>query len=228
MGKIFDLDGPFLNVLNKIADIFILNMLLIVCSLPIFTFGAAYTAVYYVTLKMVKNEDSYIVKSFFKSFKQNFRQATIIWLIILAIGFIVIMDLKIMNGDFSQAMMSAEGISKALSVLFMAAGIIYTFTIVYVFPVLSRFDNTIKNTFRNALFMSISHFPYTIAIILITFVPMVIMYFIPRTLIVVCISFGLSAYCNSYLFVKIFKKYMPEEHITSDENFVVELENKDN
>ena len=78
MGRFFDIDGPFLGGLTKMADVFILNLLLILCSLPIFTFGAAYTALYYVTLKMVKDEECYIAKAFFKSFKQNFKQATII------------------------------------------------------------------------------------------------------------------------------------------------------
>ena len=57
MGRFFDIDGPFLGGLTKMADVFILNLLLILCSLPIFTFGAAYTALYYVTLKMVKDEE---------------------------------------------------------------------------------------------------------------------------------------------------------------------------
>lgn len=224
MNRFFDVDGPIITGLTKMADIFILNLLLIVCSLPIFTFGAAYTAMYYVTLKMVKNEDCYTVKSFFKSFKLNFKQATVIWLIMLIIGSVMYTDLKVMNGQFADVMTIPENVVKGMSILIMATGILYTFVLIYVFPVLSRFDNSIKNTLRNALIMSIKHLPSTIAIVLITFVPIIFMYFVPRALILVFVIFGLCAYCNSYLFVKIFSNYMPEENIVSDEEFKVNTE----
>ena len=73
MSRIFDVEGPLFSGLSRLADLFWLNVLFIVCSIPIFTIGASATALYYVTLKMVKNEECYITKSFFRSFKQNFR-----------------------------------------------------------------------------------------------------------------------------------------------------------
>lgn len=73
-------------MMGRAADLMILNIVFIICCLPIVTIGASLTALHYVTLKMVRNEESYIVKSFFKSFKQNFKQATIINLIMLLFG----------------------------------------------------------------------------------------------------------------------------------------------
>ena len=90
MGKLFDLDSPLMRVLSKMADLMILNLLMIVLCLPIVTAGAAFTAMHYVLLKMVRDEDSYLLKSFFKSFKLNFRQATIIWAIMLGIAVLFI------------------------------------------------------------------------------------------------------------------------------------------
>lgn len=227
MRGFFNIDGPLISGLTKVADIFILNLLFILCSLPIFTIGASYTALYYVTLKMVKDEDCYTVKSFFKSFKLNFKQATGIWLIVVLAGAILYGDLKILGGEYSQYINMPSEIIKALSILLMAAGFIYIFTFVFVFPVLSRFDNSTINTFKNALFMSIKHFPSTIAIILITFVPLIFIYLEPRALILIFVIIALSAYCNSFFFVKIFVKYMPKETITSDEDFEISLEDRD-
>ena len=84
--KIFDLDSPLMNVLNKMADLMWLNILTLICCIPIITAGAAFTSMHYVALKIVRNEESYITRSFFKSFKTNFRQATLIWLMILLIA----------------------------------------------------------------------------------------------------------------------------------------------
>lgn len=224
MGRIFDIDGPFMSGLTKIADVILLNLLFLLCSLPVFTLGAAYTAMYYVTLKMVKDEDCYTIKSFFKSFKQNFKQATAIWLILLIIGTILYYDIKIISGNVVGVVPLPETVTKVLFILMMSVSLIYTFTSVYVFPVLSRFDNSVKNTLKNALLMSIRHFPSTIVIILVTFLPLIFMYLVPRALILIFVIFGLSAYINSYLFVKIFSKYMPEVTITKDEEFEVKIE----
>ena len=81
--------------MNKVADLCILNIICLVCCIPIVTAGASITAMYYVTLKMVRNEEAYIVRSFFKSFKDNFKQATIINLIMIAVGAVLYLDLNV-------------------------------------------------------------------------------------------------------------------------------------
>ena len=77
---IFNYDNPVWRFIGKFFDVLILNVLWTVVSIPIFTAGAATTAVYYVLLKLVRDEEGSTVKSFFKSFKENFKQATVIWL----------------------------------------------------------------------------------------------------------------------------------------------------
>ena len=79
-------DNPIISGMSRIFDMMCLNVLWLVCSLPIFTIGASTTAMYTVMLKVVKNEEGYIVKGFFKAFKENFKKSTIIWLILLVIG----------------------------------------------------------------------------------------------------------------------------------------------
>ena len=72
--KFFDLDSPLMQVLNKVADLLWLNILTLICCIPIVTAGASLTAMNYMALKIVRNEECYITKGFFKSFKQNFKQ----------------------------------------------------------------------------------------------------------------------------------------------------------
>jgi uncharacterized membrane protein YesL len=88
MGKLFDLDSPILRVLGTLADLCLLNIMTLLGCLPIITAGASITAMHYVMLKMVRNQEGYIWKDFWKSFKENFGQATAIWSILLVfIGF---------------------------------------------------------------------------------------------------------------------------------------------
>ena len=95
MGGLFDLDSPVMRFLSKMADLIILNLLAFVCCLPIFTIGASMTALHYVLLKIVRNEEGYVVRGFFKAFKSNFKQATVIWLILLAVLFVLLGDFMI-------------------------------------------------------------------------------------------------------------------------------------
>ena len=89
MGNIFNSDSGFSKFMNRIADLFILNILWIFCSIPIITIGATTTALYSVNLKFIDNEEGNLIKTFFKSFKENFKKSTIIWLIILSVSIIL-------------------------------------------------------------------------------------------------------------------------------------------
>ena len=196
--------------MSKVADLCILNIICVVCCIPVITAGASITAMYYVTLKMVRNEEAYILRSFFKSFKQNFKQATSINLIMLLIGVVLYVDLNV-----SKAMQGGAG--QIFQVIFMAFGLIYFILFLYVYPVLARFYNTIKNTIKNALFMAIRHFPYTVVMVIIAVCPLLLLlvksYQIQSTLFVLFLlmGFALIAYCNSYFLAKIFDIYMPKE-----------------
>lgn len=205
MKNFFNLDNPFMIFLSNLTDVIILNVICIVCCLPIVTIGASLTAMHYVTLKMVKGEDGYLLKSFFKSFKENFKQSTIIWMIFLVITVVFFLDFRILE---NAGMENAQIFKMVLYSFYL----LMCFTMMYVFPVLSRFENTIKITIKNAFFMSIIHVFKTIIMAVIYVIPMVL---IPlhTTMIPVYFMIGLAgpAYINSYFWKGILKKYEPQE-----------------
>lgn len=212
MNKIFNMDNKFFTVMSRVADLMLLNILFIICCLPVVTIGASATAMYYVTLKMARNEESYIIKSFFQSFRRNFRQSTIIWLMMLAAGILLFVDYNIVSQIES-------ALSKIIFYGLCFITLIYLLVFVYIFPVLSRFDNTIKNTFKNAFLMSLRHLPYSIAFIVIMAAPFVITFIHPvimmyGLLVWILIGFSLFSFLSALLFVKIFDHYMPKEEDT--------------
>ena len=92
--NIFEEGSPFQRFLNKVADLLILNLITLVMCVPIITIGAALTAMHYVLLKMVRGEEGYIVKSFFRSFKREFGQATILWILFVALGALMASNMR--------------------------------------------------------------------------------------------------------------------------------------
>ena len=114
------------------------------------TVGASTTALFYVTLKISKNEEGNITKAFFRSFRQNFRQGTLIWLILLAAGIILGVDGYVLYH------MRFENLFWTLcTAVFCVAAIAYAIVLMYIFPLLARFDNTTGAMFKNALFIGI-------------------------------------------------------------------------
>ena len=209
MNRFFSMDNKFFVFMGKVADLCLLNLVCLACCIPIVTAGASITALYYVTLKMVRNEESYILRSFFKSFKQNFRQATIIHLIMVAAAVLLYLDTNIVK-------VMGEPMSQIMSVIFAVFTLVYAMILLYLYPILAKFYNSVKNTFTNAILMAIRHLPYTIIMLIICALPLLI-FFVPSlqmqmTLILLLLLFGMAviAYLNSFFLVKIFDKYIPE------------------
>ena len=221
MGRLFELDSPIMRFLNRMADMIILNILMIICCIPIITVGAACTAMHYVLLKMVRDEEGYLLRGFFKSFVQNFKQATLIWIFMLLM-------LIVFVGDWLIFRASGDSFPKALVIGVSAIGIIVLMVAMYVFPLLARFDNSIRNTVRNAALLAIGNLPKTLLMIVIYAIPLVIAYFSAYSYIFI-FMFGISlpAYGAAWLYSGIFKKLEPQEEQTSDMDFSINVEWKE-
>ena len=212
MRGIFNIDGPIFSFLSKMADLMWLNLLFVVCCLPIVTIGASTTAMHYVCLKIARDEDCYIAKSFFKSFKQNFKQSTIVWLLLMVIGAVLLIDLKLLAGDISyEAVFNNRAVNTVVLTAIIICFILTLLMFVYAFAMLAQFDNTIKNTLKNSLILGLKHLPMTILLFAILLAPYLFLWFEPKYLIVLVILFALQSFVSAKIYVRIFDKYIPEK-----------------
>lgn len=208
-----------MQVLNKIADLLILNLVTFLFCIPIFTIGASMTAMHYVLLKMVRGKDSYIIKDYWKSFKQNFKQATAIWMVLFLIGMTLLVDFKLFASEQSP-------FPKPVIWMVFAAAIIWLCVFLYVFPVLARFVNTVKGTFKNSLFMSILGLPRTVGMVLATALPTFIFIFAPETAwrflpLFLCFGITVPGFICAWLYSPLFLRF---ENQTEEKKEEVELE----
>ena len=218
LSGLFNYDNPVWRFIGKFFDILILNILWMVCSIPIFTIGASTTAVYYVTLKLVRDEEGSTVKAFFKSFRENFKQATAIWIVLLITGIIIAGDLYF----FIRVQNVSPTLRMVMLAIFAGFGLIWSGIALFVFPLQCRFYNPVRRTLFNAFFMSIRHFLQTIGILVIDLaIPALAFLVLPIIQpFLFLFGFPLFAFINSFMFVGIFDKYMPkqtEEHVTDSE-----------
>ena len=167
--KIFSYDSKFSQLLLKLCYACYLNLLWLVCSLPIVTVGASTTALYYSCLKIVRDEDSHVGACFFRSFRENFRQATALWLILLGLGLFLAGDGYIVY----HLRQSAEGpmavVWTLILAMVIAGGIVYVIVLEYVFPLVASVSNTNTAMLKNAFLIGTHYLFATILVFAVHF-----------------------------------------------------------
>lgn len=205
----FNWDNAVFRFLGKLIDVFLINILFIVCSLPIVTIVPSCSAMYYVALKLAKDTESYPVKSFFYFFKKNWKQGIGLSLILILSGLFLVFDIRL----YIYFMNEIPG-GRVLLVLMFVLLYMWTMVAVFVPAVFAQFDNTTKNLLKNSFLMAIAHLPKALLLVVMTIVLTALGIFIP------ILWFGLVAFLNSYVFKGIFKHYIPEDENKTPEEIV--------
>lgn len=172
MNGLFSSDSPFNVFMTLVFDIVILSVLWILTSIPLITIGASSSAMYAVMLRRVRNDEGYIVKGFFKAFKDNFREslpAALLYVLLIAV---LIADLLILRGWQSPMRSLAEGLYIAVYIIFVA---IYS----YVWPLIARFQNSFGRTMNNAWRIAMARLPKTLLLVLLNTLPTAVAVFLP-------------------------------------------------
>lgn len=205
MKGMFGFENPIWKILNRVFDAMLLSLVWAFFSIPIFTIGASTTALYYTMMKIIKDQEGYILSDFFKAFKQNFKKATIIWILLAVIGAVLILDIFWYG-------FSATKIGFLLYCFLGFLGIMYSMTLLYIFPLLAKFENSIKNLLKVAMLLSIKHLLWTLLMMIIIAVMTVFAFFVP---FIGLFYMGFLAFINCHIFIHIFEFYTIKE---KDEN----------
>lgn len=206
MKNIFGEDGLVYRVLNKAIDLILLNVVFLVTCIPVVTIGAALTAMYSVTLKMCRNEESYLIRSYFRYFRENFKKSTVLWLISAAV-------ILVLGADFLILWGGASGGTGVLTVPVAAAALLICMMLSYCFPLTAQFENTVSNTLKNSLIIAMTRIGYTIPVTAVNLIPVILLVLGGQPMIwgiriYPLIGFALGAYVNSFLLRKVFERYM--------------------
>lgn len=213
---ILNMDNPLFRFVNRIADMIVLNVLFLLSCIPIVTIGPALTALYYVSINTWSRDDGYIFHMYKKSFKENFKQSILMWLILLVVGIVLSVDVWYW---VSQWKLTGETGYKPLIVISVIMLALYVFVFTYIWPLQAKFSNTIMGTIKNAFAMAITHVPATLGIWLIFAAVAFAVYMVNIARVcVVVIGFSLIAYIQALIFRHVFKPYLGEEqHKTTEE-----------
>ena len=207
MKKLFNHDSNIIQILILLMNLMILNVLWILCSIPIVTAGAATTAVYYTMYQYATDGSEAVLKPFFTTFAKEFKRSTIVWLILLAIGIVLWIDARyLMAYPQLKALWIPLGVLVAL----------YTVALSHVFAILGRFDTNIKTALKSCYLVALMNFWRTLPVLALTVAPILIFVFMPYQVLNtlpfwVGLAFSLIFYLNARLFLKSFDHIAPKE-----------------
>lgn len=201
-----DLDSPFMSFFARIFELAWLQILFVICSLPVFTMGASMAAMFTVCRKLQKNSITSVSAAFFEAFKSNFKKGTICWLILLPFIALLVFDI------LYYVQVGQEGTSVTLPLIVAyIVGLALYIEFLYIFPIMAFFDNTVKSYFQNAPMMAIVHFLTTLIVTAI-YASCALVFF---PLFPVAVFLGISGPCYiaTFFFKRVFKKHgdFPED-----------------
>lgn len=206
-------NSSVVRFLNKMTDLLVLNLLFILTSIPIFTIGASLSAMYAVSLRSIRYGDGYVVRTYFKAFKQSFRQSTISFLVLAACGFLLFFDYRFWN------VRKASSLSHMMQVISIVIAILIGVVAMWLFPLIAKMNDSLLTQVKNAARMAFGYFiPYTVcaaglavfAVWLATLNP-------GLTIIMALFGFSTVSWLQSLFFYKVFSKHISEDPVGSDD-----------
>lgn len=195
MSNIFNPDSKFTHYINKFSDLVTLNLWFVLTSIPVFTIGSSATAMHYVLLRIYRDELEYsVTRNYFQAFKQNFRQATVIWIIYVTFAALLFADLFFMtNPGF-------------LRILIIIASILLLLSLSWVFVLQSRYSNPVYATIRNAVVFSIMHPIDTVLMCAVMLLPILLIVSKPSTIPIIFIcGYALCGIIRAFFYNRAFQ-----------------------
>ena len=230
MKNLFGQDGPVMRALTDLSTLVFLNILTALCCIPVVTAGAALAAMHYVIMEMIEERGGPLVPEYLKRFKENLKNATPVWLILLAAAVFLYADYRIISGG-------QMGLPKAMLIPIYAGMFVLAAVYVYVIPLTAKFVYSTGAAFRNAAILAAAYFPRTILMVMISAAMPALLYNVTRLLpLFFLLALSLPAYFCALLYMPVFEKMIGKKEEDEDRPWILEdidiedndLDGKDN
>ena len=205
----FNLDNPVFTALGKVVDCAWLSILWLLCCLPVVTIGVSSTAMYYTVHKVIRGGRGYVSRTFFTALKDNFKQATLpylVWLIAMAV---LVCDALITR----EVLLTGSKLG-AFFYLFLVMLVVVMMWGRYLFSYTARFANTVKATLRNSFILAVRHLPWSLLLIVISAAAAVLIWLLPILTILIPTT---AVLLFDLILERLFRKYMTPEDLAREE-----------
>ena len=205
MRNLFNYENPFIQFLVRVGDLIILNVLFILCSAPVVTLGASLTALHRVTQNMLFEQEEPLLKAFFRAFRQNFKQSTLVWLVELVVIVSLVCDVLLVMAYFN------GGLAKAMYILVAVLAILVAGVYAYLMPLIARYENGMRQQVNNAVVLAIIKLPKTLLLVFLNLLPVILVLisvpvFVQTLIFWVVIGFAFVSFIESSILKPVFQQ----------------------
>ena len=212
MGNAFSPDSPLMELLGKAWNLLVLNLLTLLCCIPVVTAGSAITAAYSVCMQL-RTESVSVFPAYFKAFRDNFKQATMIWGFFFLVAQVLAVDYVIILKTQPPAQGVFEGIIYLLALLLLIAA-------QWAFALQVRFLNKVRLTIRNSFLLGLGYFIRSVVMAVVVCLPVAAFWLLDHAvLFVIIVIYGISGpiYINCLLLEPVFEQFQKQAEENSDE-----------
>lgn len=205
MRKLFDIDNPVFQLLARMTDLVVLGLLCLVCCVPVVTIGPAVTALFKAVYDLTIERGGGMVRTYFRAFRTNFKQTVTVWLMAL-VGF------ASLGCNWFLLKLYYQGASyEVLAWLVLIFALVLVAFLCYIFPLIARYENTLRQHAQNAAILLIRYFPRTMLMVLIQMLPLLMLLHMPyammQTLLFWILFYaGFAAQANAFILQPVFNR----------------------
>lgn len=219
MKNLLGQDGPVMRALTDLSTLVFLNVLTVLFCVPVVTAGASLAAMHYVIMEMIEERGGPLLSEFWKRFKENLKNATPIWLILLAAALFLFADYRIISSG-------QAGLPRAMLIPIYAAAFVLAALYVYVIPLTARFVYRTGAAFKNAGILAIAYFPRTLLMIFISVVVPYLLLNVTRLMpLFFLLGFSLPAYFCALAYMPIIEKMIGKPEEEEDRPWILDDDN---
>ena len=205
MHNLFHYENPFIQFLVRVGDLMILNLLFLVCALPVVTLGASLTALHRVTQNMLFEQEEPLIKAFFRAFRQNFKQSTLVWLVELVVIVSLVCDVLLVMAYFDGSL------ARTMYILVAVLAILVAGVFSYLMPLIARYENGTRQQVNNAVVLAIIKLPKTLLLMLLNLLPVILLLisvpvFVQTLIFWVIIGFAFVSFLTSSILKPVFQQ----------------------
>ena len=207
MKELFNLNSPWVQRFAMLTNLVCLNILWLVCCIPVFTAGAATAALYHTVFLYHNKEDDAVLRPFFRAFRTNFKQSTLLFLPSFAALLLVVFDL---------VYLASYGKGTAVLFLLILVILLLVGMLIHLFPLIARFDMNARALLSTAFSLTALHLPGTLTVIALLVLPVILLLFFPDWFLRLGVVwagvwFSAIAYFFGKFLLKIWNKHVPAE-----------------
>lgn len=204
MNNFFNLDGPFMSAMRDLMNLVLLNLLTLAFCIPVVTAGASIAAMHYVIMQMLDNSEGHIVRTFWKQFRANLKNATPIALIYLLAAVLLFFEYQAFRQGTAEA--------RLIRIPVYAAAFVLLALYVWLFPLTAKFVYSLGGVFHNALYLTVRKFPRTLVMMAFTAVIPWLFIELPRLWpLMILLGLSLPAYLSALFYYPVFRKMIKKQ-----------------